>query len=40
MVPGKRLTHGRSYVRQNVAVTDGYFPRSGERSYKALSNPG
>jgi UPF0716 protein FxsA len=27
------VTHYRSYVRQNVAVTVGHAPRSGERSY-------
>jgi hypothetical protein len=28
------LTRGCSYVCQNVAVTVGYVPRSGERSYR------
>jgi len=38
--PGNCATHCRSHVRQNVVVTLGHAPRSGERSYKPVNNPG
>jgi len=38
--PGNCVTHCRSHVRQNVVVTLGHVPRSGERSYKPMNNPG
>ena len=38
--PENCVTHCRSYVRQNVVVTLGHAPRSGERSYKPINNPG
>ena len=34
----QEITDCRSYVRQNVAVTQSGSPRSGERSYAVLAN--
>jgi hypothetical protein len=37
---GNCVTPCRSYVRQNVGATRGHVPRSGERSYTSVNNPG
>jgi hypothetical protein len=40
MASRKRSAHCFSHVRQNVAVTVDQVPRSGERSNKAMNDPG